>query len=315
MPSSKRKKSGHPARNHQHRAPNAPIKPTPAMWINGARIRTLPLAISPVVLGTATASLIVRPVDWLLASLCLAVAVFLQVGVNYSNDYSDGIRGTDAFRVGPPRLTGSGIAHPRRVLYVALAFFALAAVAGLVITVLTQQWWLLAVGAVAIAAAWFYTGGKRPYGYYGLGEVFVFLFFGLVATMGTTYIVGGNLTTESLLAAIAAGSLACAVLMVNNIRDIDQDRLARKRTLAVLIGRVGSRVVFCIFIAAAYVILGWFCLLFPKAPLVYFSLLIAVPAAVIGVTGKTPKELVLSLQLTSLTALVFAVGLSLAIAL
>lgn len=282
------------------------------MWVEGARIRTLPLGIAPVAIGTAAAGPF-RDTNWLLAALCLAVAVFLQIGVNYSNDYSDGVRGTDDYRVGPPRLTGSGAAKPRAVLAVALAFYALAAVAGLVVTVLTQQWWLLAVGALAILAGWFYTGGKRPYGYYGLGEIFVFLFFGLVATMGTTFIVGGELNTPSLMGGVAAGALACAVLMINNIRDIAQDRLARKRTLAVLIGPVAARIAFCVLIAAAYVVLVFFCLLYPRAPLVYFTLLVAIPAAIIGVTGKTPGELILSLKLTSITALLYGLGLALAI--
>src|ERR1700712_631836 len=217
------------------------------MWIAGARIRTLPLAVAPVALGVGASTLItgdgvvggmarLGTVDWGLALLCLAVALFLQIGVNYSNDYSDGVRGTDEFRVGPPRLTGSGVANPKRVLAVALVFFALGAAAGVAILLLTEHWWLLIPGAIAIAPAYVYTGGKRPYGYYGLGELFVFIFFGLVATVGTTYILSNTFNFESVLAGAAAGFIACAVLMANNIRDIAQDKVARKRTLAVLVG-------------------------------------------------------------------------------
>ncbi len=294
------------------------------MWIAGARIRTLPLAIAPVALGVGAATLItgdgvigglarLGTIDWGLALLCLAVALFLQIGVNYSNDYSDGVRGTDEFRVGPPRLTGSGVANPRRVLVVALVFFGLAAAAGITIVVLTQYWWLLIPGAVAIAAAYFYTGGKRPYGYYGLGEVFVFIFFGLVATVGTTYILSGTYNDWSVLAGAAAGFIACAVLMVNNIRDIDQDKIARKRTLAVLVDHRAARIIFVVFLVIAYLILGFFSLVFPLAPLVFFTLLLSLPAMLIVLTGKTAKEFILALQLTSLTGLLFGLGLAAAL--
>src|SRR5690606_29311447 len=165
-----------------------PISITARDWVGAARLRTLPLAVAPVVIGTGAAQLVDRELHWVIALACLAVAVLLQIGVNFANDYSDGIRGTDAERVGPARLTASGRVKARTVLYVALAFFALAALAGLAIVIRTQQWWMLAVGAACIVAAWFYTGGKRPYGYYGLGEVFVFVFFGLVATLGTTWV-------------------------------------------------------------------------------------------------------------------------------
>jgi 1,4-dihydroxy-2-naphthoate octaprenyltransferase len=289
-------------------------KATARDWIGGARLRTLPLAVSPVALGTATAVIAAPGWHWVRALLALGVAIFLQIGVNYANDYSDGIRGTDKYRVGPSRLTGSGAAKPRTVRTVAFVFFGLGGLAGLALVVLTQYWWLIAVGAVCIVAAYFYTGGKRPYGYYGLGEVFVFIFFGLVATAGTTYTQVGTVSFESWLCAVAAGLLACAVLMVNNLRDLEQDKLAKKRTLAVLLGSLPGRIVFSILTLLPFVILVYFALLFPLAPLVYFALLPALAAVIITLTAKTPPEFIIALQLTSLTALVFGVGLGAAIA-
>jgi 1,4-dihydroxy-2-naphthoate octaprenyltransferase len=290
----------------------AKVKPAKASdWIAGARLRTLPLAIAPVLIGVGAASVADGPGVWhpVRSVLCLAVALLLQIGVNYANDYSDGIRGTDAYRVGPSRLTGSGKARPRTVLAVALAFFALAAVAGLALVLLTQLWWVLLVGAAAIAAAWFYTGGKRPYGYYGLGEVFVFVFFGIVATAGTTYLLSGVINQEAWYGAVAAGLIACAVLMVNNIRDIQADRAAGKRTLAVLIGPIASRVVFCILLLLPFAILAILALFYSIAWLGFFALLLAVPACIITITAKTSKELILALQLTSFTGLAFAIAL------
>jgi 1,4-dihydroxy-2-naphthoate octaprenyltransferase len=292
--------------------PAGPRTPA-AAWIAGARLRTLTLSIAPVALGTGAAA-VMTDIDLTLVLLCLAVSVFLQIGVNYANDYSDGIRGTDDHRVGPPRLTGSGLVPAKRVLTAALVFFGLAAVAGLAITVITGHWWLLAVGAVAIAAGWFYTGGKHPYGYYALGEVFVFVFFGLVATVGTSFILAGDISTESWLSGVAIGLIACAVLMANNIRDIDQDKLAKKRTLSVLIGRTASRVVYVVYLVLAYAILWFFGLLYPLAPLVFFTLLITVPASIIMITAKRPREFVTVLQLTSLFGLLYGIGLGLAFA-
>jgi len=267
-----------------------------------------------VVLGTAVAY-----VDggWNLgiALLCLAVALFLQVGVNYSNDYSDGVRGTDEFRVGPARLTGAGIAKPRTVLTVAMTFFGLAAVAGIVICVLTQLWWLLAVGAAAIVAAWFYTGGKKPYGYNALGEVFVFVFFGLVAVLGTEYVQIHHITVNGWIAAVAAGVFSCAVLMVNNIRDIEEDRLAGKRTLAVVLGSTAARVLYVVFLLLPYVLLVWFTLLYFRTGFTYFTLLLALPAALIGATSKQPRELITALQLSSFSALAYGVVLGTTLAL
>jgi 1,4-dihydroxy-2-naphthoate octaprenyltransferase len=291
-------------------------KAGPAEWIGGARLRTLPLAVAPVLLGTATAYQFDNDEGWhwVRALLCLVVALALQIAVNYANDYSDGIRGTDKNRVGPSRLTGSGAASPRAVFGVALAFFGVAAIAGIALVVLTQFWWLLAVGAVCIVAAWFYTGGKRPYGYMALGEVFVFVFFGLVATAGTMFVQVGTVSYENWLAAVAIGLISVAVLVVNNTRDIEQDKLAGKKTLSSLIGDRASRILFSVLILVPFAILAVFVLEFANAVYAYATLLIAIPAVIIALTAKTPRELILVLQLTSFTGLLYALLLSLAIA-
>jgi 1,4-dihydroxy-2-naphthoate octaprenyltransferase len=213
---------------------------TLAEWAQGARPRTLPAALAPVLAGSAVAWF-EHAFSPLLAGLALVVALALQVGVNFANDYSDGIRGTDAARVGPLRLVGSGVAEPRRVRTAAFACFGIAALAGLAIVVLTGHWWLLGVGIAAIAAAWFYTGGSRPYGYLGLGELFVFVFFGLVAVTGTVYIQVGRVSAATWWTAIAIGALACAILVANNLRDLEGDRAAGKLTLATRLGDAGTR--------------------------------------------------------------------------
>ncbi len=291
-------------------------KATLGDWVAAARFRTLSLAIAPVALGTAAAYAASGFLDWhwVRALLCLAVALGLQIGVNYANDYSDGVRGTDDLRVGPSRLTGSGAAKPRTVLVVALVFFALAAAAGVALVVLSGHYWLLAVGAACVLAAWFYTGGKHPYGYYGLGEVFVFLFFGLVATAGTTFVQVGTVNLESWVAGVSAGLLACAVLLANNLRDIDQDRVAGKRTLTVLFGALASRILFTVFVLLPFAGLAFFVLFYENAYYVYFCLLLAIPAAIIVMTAKTSREFLLALKLTSLTALVYGLGLAATIA-
>lgn len=286
---------------------------TLVQWVHGARLRTLPLAVAPVLLGSASAVLY-RSFDLVIALLALAVALGLQIGVNYSNDYSDGVRGTDKHRVGPARLTGSGAAKPEAVLAVAAVFFGLAGVAGVVIVILTGEWWLLGVGAFALVAAWFYTGGKRPYGYRGLGELAVFVFFGLVATIGTAYVQVGFVPWETWLTGSAAGFFAVAVLMENNLRDIDQDRVAGKKTLAVIIGDRATRILTVVALGIPYLLLGVLSLFFFFAPYVFITLLLAGPTAFIVVTAKTPKELVLTLQLSSVNALVFAAGVAFAIA-
>jgi 1,4-dihydroxy-2-naphthoate octaprenyltransferase len=291
-------------------------KAGPAEWISGARLRTLPLAVAPVALGTATAYAFDNDEGWhwVRALLCLVVALALQIAVNYANDYSDGVRGTDKNRVGPSRLTGSGAATPRAVLTVALAFFAIAALAGIALVVTTGYYWLLAVGAVCIVAAWFYTGGKRPYGYNALGEVAVFVFFGLVATAGTMFVQVGTVSFENWAAGTAIGLISVAVLVINNTRDIRQDRAAGKRTLSVIIGDRASRILFTVLLLVPYGILVIFVLVYTNAVLVYGTLLVAIPAIIIALTAKTPRELILVLQLTSLTGLLYGLALSWAVA-
>ncbi len=294
--------SGNPAKRPVVEAGPVTVKD----WIGAARLRTLPLAVAPVVLGTGAAQTVDRTLHGMIALACLAVAVLLQIGVNYANDYSDGIRGTDAHRVGPARLTASGRIPAKRVLTVALVFFALAALAGLAIVIRTQQWWMLAVGAVSIVAAWFYTGGKRPYGYNAMGELFVFVFFGLVATLGTTWVQAFALPLEAWLAAVAAGLFACAVLLANNLRDIDQDRAVGKRTLTVLIGRRATQLLFTLFVLAPFGFSVVFALLYPIAWISLLALIPALVAIIIVWSYRRPRELVIALGLTSLTSLGWA---------
>lgn len=299
----------------------APKPATPGTWIAGARPQTLVLSVVPVALGTAAAAQVMAHWydHWVRALLCLAVAVFLQVGVNYANDYSDGVRGADRDRVGPQRLVGSGRAKPRTVLVVALVFFALAAAAGTVLVWRTEQWWLLAVGAACLVAAWFYTGGRRPYGYLALGEVAVFVFFGVVPTAGTMFVQTLQVNVEAWLAGAAAGAFAAAVLAANNARDRERDAAHGKRTLAVLLGDLGTRVLYVALMLVPFGILSFFALFYEPgsgsgfAPYVYFAAVAALPAAVIAVTARTAREWVLVLRLTLLTALLFGLGLAVAI--
>lgn len=242
-------------------------------WVLGARPRTLPAAVVPVLVGTAAAhsaapqlarasvavaSSTIWLSTWWRALGALVVALAIQVGTNYANDYSDGIRGTDDGRVGPLRLVGSGLVAPRTVRAAALASFAVAGVAGLVLAAATS-WWILAVGAACLAAGWLYTGGPRPYGYAGLGEVFVFVFFGIVATVGTYYVQGGDLgNAVVLVAACAVGALATALLVANNVRDIDTDRRSGKRTLAVRLGRRDAGWLYVACVGVPFVLVaGW----------------------------------------------------------
>nr|WP_245570331.1 1,4-dihydroxy-2-naphthoate polyprenyltransferase [Microbacterium luticocti] len=277
-------------------------RPTVGDWINAARLRTLPLAITPVLIGTGAAHIIDVRFHWLLALGCLLIAVFLQIGVNFANDYSDGVRGTDDVRVGPARLTASRAVTPRTVLVVALSFFALAGLVGLALVIRTGQWWMLVVGVACILAAWYYTGGKRPYGYHALGEVFVFVFFGPVATVGTTWIQVQAAPQEAWLGGIAAGLLAVAVLVANNLRDIDQDRAAGKKTLSVVIGRRGSQILFTACIVLAFGLAAWLALFYPIAWLVQLALLGGIPALLIVWMYRDPRELVVALGVTSLTS-------------
>lgn len=218
-------------------------------WIVGARPRTLPAAIAPVLVATSLAG---SDADFAMAGLALVVSLALQVGVNYANDYSDGIRGTDDNRVGPIRLVASGIASAKSVKQAAFISFAVAAVVGLVLALLTSLW-LVAVGAAAIYAAWTYTGSKRPYGYLGFGEISVFLFFGLVATVGSYYVQTQEITWQSFIVAISMGFLACAILAINNLRDRAQDELVGKRTLAVRLGDSRARKLFIALLLLAHV--------------------------------------------------------------
>jgi 1,4-dihydroxy-2-naphthoate octaprenyltransferase len=279
------------------------------LWVEGARLRTLPLAIAPVAIGAGAADS-VQAFDLTLSLLALAVALFLQIGVNYANDYSDGIRGTDDYRVGPLRLTGSKSVKPEAVKLAAFGFFGLAAVSGLAIVLITGMFWLIAVGLAAIVAAWFYTGGKNPYGYAGLGELAVFVFFGLVATIGTTLIQVGFIEFNAVLGGIASGLFASAVLMVNNIRDIETDKLASKKTLAVMLGKRIATGLFLVMIWVPFVILALFTLLYPATLMGFLSLLLVAPATLIVLTAKTAKELILVLKLTSFAALAYALALA-----
>lgn len=301
----KKKSRGNPQKPHVSGDPRTTAKATFGDWVGAARLRTLPVAVAPVLIGTGAAHLVDSRLHWVLALACLIVAVSLQIGVNFANDYSDGIRGTDDHRAGPARLTASRKAEPRTVLTVALAFFAVAAIAGLAITIRSQQWWLLLIGAACIAAAWFYTGGKRPYGYAGLGEVFVFIFFGLVATLGTTWVQVLVLPQEAWFGAVGAGLLACAVLLANNLRDIPHDRAAGKRTLSVLIGPRATQVLFTLFVVGAFAISCFLALFYPIAWLALLALLAALPAIVIVWFYRDPRELVTALGLTSLTSLAY----------
>ena len=256
-----------------HTCPVNEGKPVPsgaAMWLEGARPRTLPAAVVPVLVGAACAASAASPAWWRILPAAV-VSLALQVGVNYANDYSDGVKGTDAARVGPLRLVGSGLVEPVRVKRAAFAAFAVAGAAGLLLAAVTTLW-LLVVGASAILAAWFYTGGPRPYGYAGLGEVFVFLYFGLVATVGTGYVTAGSATPTMLLAGSAAGCFSCALLVVNNLRDIPGDTTAGKRTLAVRMGDPATRSFFVLLFAAA-------------AVFVVVSAVTAGPAALAGLLG------------------------------
>jgi 1,4-dihydroxy-2-naphthoate polyprenyltransferase len=215
---------------------------TPGQWLGGARPRTLPAAVVPVAVGSGVAFGYGRFSLWR-AALALLVALALQVGANYANDYSDGVRGTDERRVGPVRLVAAGLAPPRQVRTAAFACFATACVAGFALAA-TTSWWLIAVGAAAVGAAWTYTGGRRPYGYRALGEVAVFVFFGVAAVAGTAYVQMDRLTWLVLAACVPVGLLACALLVINNLRDIPSDAVAGKRTLAVVIGDHRTRLLY-----------------------------------------------------------------------
>jgi 1,4-dihydroxy-2-naphthoate octaprenyltransferase len=282
--------------------------PTPAHWVAGARPRTLPAAISPVLAGTGIAAYADDAVWWK-ALLALVVALALQVGVNYANDYTDGIRGTDAERVGPMRLVGSGTASPGAVKRAAFLAFGVAGAAGLVLAA-TTAWWLVAVGALCVLAAWFYTGGSKPYGYLGLGEVMVFVFFGLVAVIGTAYVQTKDWQAPAVFAAVAIGAIACAILVANNLRDIPTDRESGKITLAVRLGDERTRVLYVLLMLLALVALvgvalstTWWALL----ALVYAAP--ALKASRIVRSGAGGPALIPVLQLTGVAELLYGLGL------
>jgi 1,4-dihydroxy-2-naphthoate octaprenyltransferase len=282
-----------------------------AQWIEGARPRTLPNAVAPVLAGTGAAAWTGSAVWWK-ALLALAVSLALIIGVNYANDYSDGIRGTDDVRSGPLRLVGSKLASPRSVLTAAVVSLAVGAVAGLVLAAFSAPW-LIAVGAVCIAGAWLYTGGKKPYGYLGLGEVAVFIFFGLVAVLGTQYTQALRVDWVGLVAAVAMGSLSSAVLVANNLRDIPTDTESGKITLAVRLGDARTRLLYQLLVAVALVLP---LVLMLATPWCAVGLLAAVPA-MRGLRpvrdGSTGAQLIPVLRDTGLTMLVWAIAVSLAL--
>jgi 1,4-dihydroxy-2-naphthoate octaprenyltransferase len=286
---------------------------TPAQWLAGARPRTLPAALAPVLVGTGVAAALdgfrLGP-----AVLALVVALALQVAVNYANDYSDGRRGTDADRVGPMRLVGSGAASAQQVLIAAVLSFAVAGIAGLALAALSS-WWLVAVGAVSMLAAWTYTGGPIPYGYRALGEVFVFVFFGLVAVVGTTFAQTRSLDGLAFAAAVPIGLLIVALLVVNNLRDVHGDAAVGKRTLAVLLGEQRTRVLFTGLVVLAFVLVAFIGATRPPALIGLLALPLAVPPLRVVLRGGRGPVLIGALQstgqLTLVTGVLLAAGLAL----
>ncbi len=288
---------------------------TREQWIQGARPLTLPAAISPVLLGSAIAYY-ENGFNLIIALLALIVAVSLQVRVNYANDYSDGIRGTDDDRIGPVRLVGQGLAPANHVKQAAFISFGIAALAGLVMMVLSGLWILLPIGIAAIWSAWFYTGGKNPYGYAGFGEIFVFIFFGLVAVMGTTSAQTGNYSWVSLLAGISCGALSTAILIANNLRDMPTDTENGKRTLAVRLGDKRTRELYKAMIALAF-FMPVIASFRSDGPMYAYVSLFAILSARYPLhlvqTGKTGAELIPVLTFTGRLLLIFAVISSIAI--
>ena len=286
---------------------------SPAAWVGGARPRTLPAALAPVAVGSGVAAHL-DSFGLGAALLALLVAVAFQVGVNYHNDYSDGVKGTDDRRVGPVRLVGQGLATARSVKSAAIGAFVVSAVAGLALTVLSQQWWLVPAGIASVLAGWFYTGGPRPYGYAGFGELFVFVFFGLVAVVGTAAAQIGSITWLAVVASVPVGLWACAILIANNLRDIPTDTEAGKNTLAVRLGDRRTRTLF-----VAVVIVGFLIVLamVVVTPWVLLGLVGLIPAARPLSTvrsGATGVALVPALAGTGVTLLVGGLGLALGLA-
>ncbi|OBK73770.1 1,4-dihydroxy-2-naphthoate polyprenyltransferase [Mycobacterium sp. 1274761.0] len=285
---------------------------TVAQWVEGARPRTLPNAIAPVIAGTGAAAWLDAAVWWK-ALLALAVAVAMIIGVNYANDYSDGVRGTDDVRAGPLRLVGSRLATPRSVLTAALVSFGVAGASGLALAIVSAPW-LIAVGGVCIAGAWLYTGGKKPYGYLGLGEVAVFVFFGLVAVLGTQYTQALRVDWVGLALAVATGSLSSAVLVANNLRDIPTDKQADKITLAVRLGDHLTRLLYSALLVVALVVTLLLMLATPWCAVGLIAAPLAVRAARPINGGAVGTALIPVLRDTGLTMLVWSVAVTLALA-
>jgi 1,4-dihydroxy-2-naphthoate octaprenyltransferase len=282
-----------------------------AQWVEGARPRTLPNAIAPVVAGTGAAAWL-HAACWWKALLALLVAVAMIVGVNYANDYSDGIRGTDDVRAGPLRLVGSKVATPRSVLTAAIVSLGIAAVAGLVLAWFSAPW-LILLGAACIAGAWLYTGGAKPYGYLGLGEAAVFVFFGLVAVLGTQFTQALRIDWVGVALAVATGCLSSAVLVANNLRDIPTDGQAGKITLAVRLGDARTRVLYQVLLAVAFALTLVLMLATPGAAVGLVALPLALRAASPVRKGLGGRELIPVLRDTGLTMLVWAVAVALAL--
>ncbi|AXG12459.1 1,4-dihydroxy-2-naphthoate polyprenyltransferase [Intrasporangium calvum] len=286
---------------------------TLAQWIAGARPRTLPAAISPILVG-AGAAYQTGDIVWGFVVLAALVALALQVGVNYANDYSDGVRGTDEVRVGPVRLVGQRLAAPRSVKTAAFTAFACAGVLGLTLVGLSRLWVMIPIGAVAILAAWYYTGGANPYGYLGLGEVFVFVFFGLVATLGTMATMT-SLTAAGWWGAIGVGAVASAILVANNLRDIPTDSVTGKRTLAVRMGDRGTRTFYVSLVALTFVMTGLAALTSPFALLALLAAPLAVRPVRAVVGGATGRALIPALAGTGVFELAWAALLAVGLAL
>jgi 1,4-dihydroxy-2-naphthoate octaprenyltransferase len=281
-------------------------------WVLGARPRTLPASTVPVVVGTAVAGA-AGSVVWWRAAVAMIVALALQIGTNYANDYSDGVRGTDKARVGPLRLVASGLASPAAVRRAAWAAFGVAAVGGLVLAAATT-WWLILIGAACIGAGWLYTGGPRPYGYAGLGELFVFVFFGLVATVGTAYVQMQRITGLAIGAAVPVGLLAVALLVVNNLRDIPGDRASGKRTLAVRIGAPATRRLYATVMLVPFGVATLLALSRVGTLLAWLALPFAIPPVRRVLAGEQGKGLIPVLGATARLQLVFGALLAVGIA-
>ncbi len=282
---------------------------TAQQWWKGARPRTLPAAIAPIAVGAGLGAQ-AGAFDLGRVLLALGVAVLLQIGVNYANDYSDGVRGTDATRVGPVRLVGQGLASAATVKRAAYAAFAGAAILGLILVILTMQWWLLLVGGASITAAWLYTGGPRPYGYAGLGETFVFVFFGIVPVIGTAYVQTLTITGTDVLASVGVGLLSCAILVTNNLRDRDGDAEAGKRTLAVRLGDERTRTLYTALVTGALVIpILLIPATSPAVGLAMLSGLLAIVPLRIVLSGASGAALIPALASTGVLLLVYGLSL------